>query len=161
VGSSARLNRARLNGTLRPEGISGVVARLLSLRLLLGIIAISCLAAQLASAAHFVIVEHHACAEHGELVHEGEASHRSARSVVELGAKGPRVQAALADDVLHGHEHCIGFSDRRENLAVHPQSVANAQRPYGGAVATLSAGTLDDPPAIPLLLLAPKASPPG
>jgi hypothetical protein len=157
------LNRARLDAALRSEGISGVVARLLSLRLVLTVIAISCLAAQLASAAHFVIIEHHACAEHGELVHEGEgeASHRSARSMVELGAKGPRVQADLADDVLHGHEHCIGFSDRREHLAVPPQSVANAQRPNGGAVATSSAATLDDPQAIPLLRLAPKASPPG
>jgi hypothetical protein len=155
------LNRARLDATTRPEGISGVVARLLSLRLLLGIIAISCLAAQLASAAHFVLVEHHACPEHGELVHGGEASHGTTRSLPELGTKGARFQAALAEDALHGHGHCIGFSDRRECLAVHPQAVANAPRPGGGLLTTLSASTLDGPPAIPLLLLAPKASPPG
>jgi hypothetical protein len=146
---------------MRPEPVFGVVARLLSLRLVLGIIAILCLAAQLASAAHFVIVEHHACAEHGELVHVDEASHGSARSLPELGTVGPRIQAALADDVLHGHGHCVGFSDRRERLAVHPQAVAIAPRPSGGPVATLSAGIPDEPPAIPLLFLAPKASPPA
>ena len=146
---------------MRPKSASGVVARLLSLRLLLGIIAILCLAAQLASAAHFVIVEHHACAEHGELVHADEVSHGSGRFLPELGRKGPRVQGALADDVVHGHGHCIGFSDRRERLAVHPQAVALAPRPSGGPVATLSAGIPDDPPAIRLLFLAPKASPPA
>jgi hypothetical protein len=146
---------------VRPEGASGVVARLLSLRLVLGIIAILCLAAQLASAAHFVIVEHHACAEHGELVHGDEASHGSARSLPELGTVGPRIQAALADDVLHGHGHCVGFSDRRERLDVHAQAVFTAPRPSGEPLDALSAGTLDEPPAIPLLLLAPKASPPG
>jgi hypothetical protein len=138
-----------------------VVARLLSLRLVLGIIATLCLAAQLASVAHFVIVEHHACAEHGELVHGAEPSGGSLPPLTELGTKGPHAEVALADDVLHGHGHCIGFGERKERLAVNPQSVAVLPYPGCERAATLSAGSPNDPPAIPLLLLAPKASPPA
>jgi hypothetical protein len=121
-------------------------------------VALACLSllGNVAGFAHLVLVQHVSC-EHGELVHLGPA--RSALAP-QVGRDGDRtaIDAAGATEA-HGHDHCLLAPTRREQLGVRrePASPTLAPRPLAvGAFADATA----TPPPIPILVLAPKNSPP-
>jgi hypothetical protein len=109
------------------------------------------------SLAHNVIVAHAMCAEHGEAVHVGQPLARS--RVVAQQALGHRVSSTPAATPEHGHMHCSMLVHNRERFA----PVQPAQH---GVLATLAQATVPTTPvrtfvpALSLLSLAPKGSPP-
>jgi hypothetical protein len=153
------LKKARSHAQIEPPASSGWMALLV--RVSLGVVALVCVLAQLASAAHFVLVGHGVCSEHGELVHEGEGSAHSFDSARERGAKPADAHTALVTEVVGDHDHCTLLCERRERLALPPQNFCDAPLPHDEATATLTGTTSAGVPAVPLLLVAPKGSPPA
>jgi hypothetical protein len=120
-----------------------------------------CLASQLSGLAHLALVPHVACAEHGELV---ELGHRGLGpgGLVQVGA-AVRVQASPAPAELsqrHGHDHCVLAALRREPACLGAGPFALEARPLSQA---LPGSRSSAPPAsaLPVLAVAPKASPPA
>jgi hypothetical protein len=121
-----------------------------------GLVALLALTAQLGSAVHLALVSHVACPDHGELVEV--ATPRSADR-----ASDATRSAALALDsspaAAHGHDHCAIATFRREQSAA-PRGHA-AALPVPRSIASLvHLPDASPPPAIALLSLAPKSSPP-
>jgi len=112
---------------------------------------------QLAGAVHLLLVPHVVCPEHGELIHldgDGEGDHPAP---LELAAssygRGPETTAADA------HDHCMVSATRGAEPTL--------REPCGTRVPAcisepLASGVAAPPlhQAVPLLLLAPKSSPP-
>ncbi|MFO0726345.1 MAG: hypothetical protein U1E65_21345 [Myxococcota bacterium] len=105
------------------------------------------------SAIHFLVVRHGVCPEHGELTHlkagapEGHAS------------QGPaRLLTALAG-AEHSDEHCALSAAPPSPSAPRIAGVAQAAEPLVTPVVLEPARRLAPQP-LPLLALAPKASPP-
>ncbi len=115
------------------------------------------LIAQLGSVAHLAIVKHVECSEHGELVEVADAAGAS-RSLDLLGAKTLSVRA---DQILtHGHDHCSIAAFRRERIRPG-SSVSAPVLATDARMAVLVTERDAPPPAIALLKLAPKNSPPA
>ena len=116
-------------------------------------LALLALSGQLAAFAHLVAVEHVAC-EHGELIDVGVRARTP--------TAGARREAALWAASLvdrHGHEHCLLGPMRRAPGDVRPcASCAGALAQPNHRRLGRDAGGVHPP--IPLLLLAPKSSPP-
>ncbi|HJX66743.1 MAG TPA: hypothetical protein VJ860_22650 [Polyangia bacterium] len=117
------------------------------------------LAAQLLSLGHLLIVRHTICPEHGEAIHSGARS--------ETQALPPTHERATSDPALdvgaapaeHAHDHCLAQANTRERFALLPSAdlttgplLLAPLRPSLAAVALT--------PAVSVLLLAPKNSPP-
>lgn len=121
--------------------------------------ALVCFAAQLLGFAHLLLVRHSTCAEHNEVVHVGPQT--GARATSPPAARPSRVQQLPAGADSHGDSHCLlAISRRRDQALPAPDSillpeappVANAPRTFVHLTAV---------PAVPLLRLAPKNSPPA
>lgn len=138
--------------------LTGAAARFSAL-----LVAIACAAAQLSSTLHFALVAHTVCDEHAELIHESEGGHHHSHATR---APEPQVPAGQANVVATGahdddHAHCATFSDRRERLAVAPRTLdAIVLAPPASSELKLQDGARGSP-VIPLLLQAPKSSPPA
>jgi hypothetical protein len=125
------------------------------------VVAIACAAVQLSSTFHFALVAHAVCAEHGEFIHESEGGHRHSHAADR--AASPERPATVVTAAAHDdeHAHCATFADRRERLSVAPRTLAVV------VLATPAKGELllhdgeHHSPVVPLLLLAPKGSPPA
>jgi hypothetical protein len=118
------------------------------------ILATTALSVQLAGWAHLASQRHATCAEHGEMIEVGG----DAQAVELARPSGPRIELASSEEA-HGHDHCLTALQR------HQRSVTSA--PSGaafGSVADLSHPTIAVDDAYvpqPLLLIAPKTSPPA
>jgi hypothetical protein len=121
------------------------------------------LVAQLSSSIHLFLVPHVSCPEHGELIHESQHTGSSAAHTEERssagGAQFPAVQGVPERDGAHDHDHCFAATDRRDGLCVASCAWSVAGGPPSSATSPFRASTLGSP-AIALLLLAPKNSPP-
>jgi len=117
--------------------------------------------AQLGAMAHMVFASHVACAEHGDLMHVAAPS-RTASADAEP-SKTAGIDAATPDDA--DHEHCSVAAHRsRETWLAgsHATSIEpSAPAPSAFVVVPRTAYVTPAIAApIPLILLAPKSSPP-
>jgi hypothetical protein len=130
--------------TRRP--VRAVLTLLLSLALV---------AAELETVAHGLKTTHAFCPEHGEVVD------------VELGAVAPvasedvgrRLEAGPTVSHHHDHDHCMAALFVRAATAPVPAALGNLAPP--APLIRRWAASQGHPPAIPLLHLAPKSSPPA
>ncbi len=108
---------------------------------------------QLAGFAHLVLVPHVTCPEHGELMHA------EAAPAAPTLAGGPARAWLNRGARAHGHDHCLAFSSRREDVL----AAAGPAAPEVQAPAPHSAPPARTPfaPPLALLRLAPKGSPPA
>ena len=115
-------------------------------------------AAQLASAAHLVLVRHEVCPLDGELVHSDEAGAHHG-SVHARNDRVPAFTLARESASHHGHEHCVLASQRRDRASLHdariglhaPDAILTCRSPDAGEL----------PDRIAVHRLAPKQSPPA
>jgi hypothetical protein len=125
-------------------------------QLMVSLLAVLALFGQLGGAVHLAVVQHVACPEHGELVEVDQdlQHHDRARSST------PTHAVVLADHAeAHGHDHCVIAIARRDRVRHAPNQLSIV--PREGADQWVSAcGFVLPPPAISLLFLAPKNSPP-
>jgi hypothetical protein len=123
-----------------------VVASLVLATLLVG--------GQLASLAHFAATPHIECSDDGELIHVSTlAASAPAQSTIERDPSIP--------DRPHRHEHCQIVSMRRAPLLRAWKSPSAVLRPCTRYVRTCIALWRPRRPAIAILRLAPKSSPPA
>lgn len=82
------------------------------------LLAAVCLAGQVTSISHMLVVPHERCAEHGALVHSGAHGREVAGHVVEARARAASraalMSAAGADG--HDHDHCLACTNRRKSV---------------------------------------------
>ena len=139
-------------------------ARRLASRLLAGIVALVCLGAQFSSFAHLLLVHHSVCWEHGDLIHDepSVAPDGSPRSVLAARAqRGPALEASALVKGAHEHEHCAALTERRDRVASCPPATSLPAPPAREHEALGVAPDLQSFSGIPLILLAPKNSPPA
>jgi hypothetical protein len=115
------------------------------------------LAAQLLALGHLLIVRHTICPEHGEATHSGSPD--EAQALRPTHVPGHTTLDRVAEAAQHSHDHCLARANTRERFAWLP---AVDSRPVPLLVtATLPSLTaVDRAPAVAVLLLAPKNSPP-
>ena len=117
------------------------------------------LGAQLVALGHLLVVRHTICPEHGEAIHSespGEAqtldsSHESTTAEPALGPTTPSAE--------HAHDHCLALTNTRERFAPLPAPDV-MPGPLPAAADLPSLGPVGVAPAVAVLLLAPKNSPP-
>jgi len=107
----------------------------------------------LSSVVHQVLVRHAVCSLHGELIHDdGAAPERRAGADTAFEVAGASAR--------HGHDHCQVLSLRPQGIGVAPAAAA-ASVPAGPGASDNPATAVRLPHPVPLLLLAPKSSPPA
>ena len=117
------------------------------------------LAAQLATLGHLLIVRHTICPEHGEAIHAASPSAQALRASPEGLVSGPALGGG-ATPAEHADDHCLARANTRERFALLPipEAITGALL----ATATLpSRSSVAVAPAVAVLLLAPKNSPPS
>lgn len=118
------------------------------------------LSAQLLALGHLLIVRHTICPEHGEMIHSGPPG---AVQAMRPTREGAAVDPALDGGAVpseHAHDHCLALANPRERFAMLPAldlMPGSLLVPTTGP--TLSYVALA--PAVAVLLLAPKNSPPS
>ena len=117
-----------------------------------------CLGGQLASFAHLLAVRHVTCPEHGEIIHRDAVASRSS-SWRDRAAEHSSLHASRSAAARDGHDACLVWAHRHERAdiqragaSVRVEASTNAVERNVRAVPALPA---------PLLLLAPKSSPPA
>ena len=121
-----------------------------------------CLLAQISGAAHLALVSHVRCFEHDALVH-ADAGHGSrAVSQAALVLKGTQAQSVPSDVAQHADDHCFVVGLRRREHWAPATARTRAAEPALKTAAVLWFAFRDVlAPPVPLLRLAPKASPPA
>jgi hypothetical protein len=118
------------------------------------------LSAQFLALGHLLIVRHTICPEHGEMIHSGPSGAVQAMRPIRAGAAVDPALDGGAVPSEHAHDHCRALANTRERFAMLP---ALDLMPGSLLVATtgptLSYVALA--PAVAVLLLAPKNSPPS
>jgi hypothetical protein len=113
-----------------------------------------------AELAHEVLVRHAICAEHGELIELSGAVRTSSEAEVRSADTPRSSTVGAASDDQAGHEHCpVAFLAKGRTslqLDVLPEACSEV-----GCVAGVVAPADREQGSVPLLLLAPKHSPPG
>jgi hypothetical protein len=129
-------------------------------RVAAGGLALLALIAQIGSVAHLAGVNHVACAEHGDLVEVSPDVDGLRALATADGATHTATQDIRSGHVAeHGHDHCVIAAFRRQQAragATVSVSIPVPQKQAGLAAPLFSA----PPPAISILALAPKNSPP-
>lgn len=122
-------------------------------------LAMLALVAQTGGVLHLVLVQHVTCPEHGEWVHAPSAGALAAAvSTPTPGHDTPAVEKSTADE-KHVHDHCSATCTRRDDVvSQRPGVTLQAFLQLTQAPLHLQAAVA---PAIALLRLAPKASPPA
>ncbi len=117
------------------------------------------LAAQLLTLGHLLIVRHTICPEHGEAIHSSARSETQALPPTHQDATSDPSAGSGAPPAEHAHDHCLAQANARERFALLPAAdltigplLLAPLRPSLAAVALT--------PAVSVLLLAPKNSPP-
>ncbi len=119
-------------------------------------LAVVALAGQLSSFAHLVLVRHVTCAEHGDMIEVGR-ERVIAAAATERAAEDSVAAASPAES--HGHEHCLVAPMRRDRLASRAGAVLDSSHIDAyGTIGVARSETIA--PAIAVLVLAPKNSPP-
>ncbi|HZS40257.1 MAG TPA: hypothetical protein VFF06_25675 [Polyangia bacterium] len=113
--------------------------------------------AQLGSVFHLAAVKHVECAEHGELV-EVASDFAPARAVTAADSRTASIRGEYA--LAHGHDHCPLAACRRERVRSEARTTLLAPSLQEQS-AVLTAGRSAPAPAIAILDLAPKNSPPA
>ena len=118
------------------------------------------LAAQLLTLGHLLIVRHTICPEHGEAIHSGSPNETQALPLTNEGATSDPSSGSGAPPAEHAHDHCLAQANTRERFALLPAAdsmpgplLLAPPRPSLAAVAAT--------PAVAVLRLAPKNSPPS
>jgi hypothetical protein len=114
-------------------------------------------AAQAATAFHFVLVRHEYSPETGGFVHVDSASHRRAAVALRPAGSGP-VVSSQEQDPEHHPEECSLLGIRRED-ALAPQ--ASALVLFEDALPSLDVDVAGAPSSTTRFRLAPKQSPPA
>lgn len=130
------------------------------LRALALLVLLLSLVAQGSSFVHFFLIEHAVCPQHGELIHADEAGHHPLHASTAPDTGHTAAQPAAAE-AAHAHDHCAVVSDRRERWACLASLGSVASPPEVEMLAAVRVRTSSCVPAVPLLLLAPKSSPPA
>jgi hypothetical protein len=114
-----------------------------------------CLSAQLLGLLHVLLVRHATCPGHGELTHgvPVSASHGEQPLALTVHGAGPTIE--------HRDEHCLLFVARRRDLAALSPTSAAALAPPPPVTAPAVVGASALFPALAVLRLAPKTSPPA
>lgn len=124
-----------------------------------GWLALLCLALQLSTALHMLVVKHGHCVEHGEWTHAGD---EHAESHVD-GHRPPPGESALSaassGDGGHGHEHCLVCGTQRKS-AIVPPSLATLQAWLGQRCEPARIRSDASFDATQVYSVAPKTSPP-
>lgn len=132
------------------------LARGRRVRIATSLFAMLALFAQLGSLAHLALVKHVTCAEHGELI---DVADPAATSIVSTDSRPAERRIGSAQSSAHGHDHCpLAAFRRQRNFArvqARPLSLPTSE-PRGFALEA----HLTPAPAIALLDVAPKSSPP-
>lgn len=112
--------------------------------------------AQVAQAAHFVLVAHSVCAEHGELVHHAHDDDTHAVTQHEDEDAPNALYAAHVEDADQ-HDHCSTVSEQRQRIVpdrIESPQVAESALPTPVVTEHVAVVVLD------CLDVAPKSSPP-
>jgi hypothetical protein len=125
-----------------------------------GLLVVLCLLGEASSWLHLVIVRHVVCADHGQLVDVAAGTeHALELTTPREPREGDGVERSDAFGVAaHGDHHCEFLATLRTRVPVPSAGVEPIPRvsePLPAPAPALSAGS-----SFPLLLLAPKASPP-
>lgn len=112
-------------------------------------------AGQVAGFAHLAVVRHVTCAEHGELIELGHAS----PAAVAIQPQANVVIAAAALGETHGHDHCLIAPMRRDRAALGGGATLDG-RHFDADATCGHVSSRDIAPAIAIIRLAPKNSPP-
>jgi len=122
---------------------------------LAAVVAFAGLCAQLFGVAHLAQVRHATCDEHGELVELGDQPAATPAPP----QQSARIDGAAAGEGAHGHDHCVAAAQRHQRVLrgddANPTLAARRT-----AVKSGFARDLTPTPALPLLRVAPKTSPP-
>jgi hypothetical protein len=112
------------------------------------------LLAQLVGFAHLAYVSHVTCAEHGELIEV-----RSSSGGMAAIAGAPAVRQSAAAEEGHGHDHCIIALARRDRAFTESSALPFGAVPLQAPLALPLVERIE-PPAVAVILIAPKNSPP-
>jgi hypothetical protein len=118
------------------------------------------LAAQLATLGHLLIVRHTICPEHGEAIHSNSPSEAQAMPPTHEGTAADPALGGGAPPAEHAHDHCLARANTRERFAVLP-APDSTPGPLLAATALPSLSAVAVAPAVAVLRLAPKNSPPS
>jgi hypothetical protein len=134
------------------------ISRLIRRQLLLGT-AVVCLLGQAGAFAHLALVRHATCPEHEDaLVHTGATAATQATADLTPGRRLVAPPAGATDG--HEDDHCLMAAFRRSDLVGPDRDAGQALL----AAADLGPAPAQAPPLrawpVPLLLFAPKSSPP-
>ncbi len=117
------------------------------------------LAAQLATLGHLSIVRHTICREHGEAIHSGSPGGAQALRPTHQVAPADPALAGGGQPAAHSHDHCLAQAKTRERFALLP-ALDSMPGPVLAAATLPSLSAVGTAPAVAVLLLAPKTSPP-
>jgi hypothetical protein len=117
------------------------------------------LAAQLLTLGHLLIVRHTICPEHGEAIHSASPGETQALRPSHEGATNAPALDVGATPAEHAHDHCLAQANTRERLALLPAADLMTG-PLLLAPPLPSLASIALTPAVAVLLLAPKNSPP-
>lgn len=113
---------------------------------------------QTSTSLHFALVRHAICPEHGDVVHVGESHVSEFPAEAARDSDGPI--ADRHDETEHGHEHCVALSTQRSGADPRAHSL-RLEALRWSTPSEVRDATVAEHPAVALLLLAPKNSPPG
>jgi len=118
------------------------------------------LAAQISSVAHMALVRHAICPEHGELIHPDELGGSAGAPRALAKPDATAIQSAPQLPTVHGHDHCLLASYRRQRIIPAAGTVALvAPTPMVGDSCLVA--DAPRPALVALYRLAPKNSPPA
>ena len=117
------------------------------------------LAAQLVALGHLLVVRHTICPEHGEAIHSESPSDAQTLGSSHEGAAADSTLGTGTPPAEHAHDHCLALANPRERFALWPAPDV-MPGPLLVAATLPSLATASVAPAVALLLLAPKNSPP-
>jgi hypothetical protein len=118
------------------------------------------LAAQLLALGHLLVVRHTICPEHGEAIHSESPSDAQTLGSSHEGAAADSTLGAGAPTAEHAHGHCLALANTRERFVPLPAPDV-MPGPLLVAATLPSLAIVDAAPAVAVLLLAPKNSPPS
>ena len=117
------------------------------------------LAAQLVALGHLLVVRHTICPEHGEAIHSESPGDAQTLGSSQEGAAADPTLGAGAPTAEHAHDHCLALANPRERFVPLPAPDV-MPGPVLVAATLPSLAIVGVTPAVPVLLLAPKNSPP-
>jgi hypothetical protein len=118
------------------------------------------LSAQLLTLGHLLIVRHTVCPEHGEALHSSAHSETQALPPTHEDATSDAALDSGAAPADHAHDHCLAQANTRERFALLP-ALDSMPVPLLLAATLPSLSAVGVAPAMAVLLLAPKNSPPS